>query len=95
MVGLVLRIRWAQSSDCMYLATVRRQKDVTVWKLLEQKGEYSLQLVWTNAKAELTMKNTNLCGVEGLSPVDLKLVKQREAITESEDESEDEPEVVE
>ncbi|KAF9147856.1 hypothetical protein BG015_010431 [Linnemannia schmuckeri] len=81
MVGIIFKIQWRQSNfEDSYLVTLG-VGSIRVWRLVEVKGSYSLRLVWSMGKKELSFENTNLCGAVGLSPVDLKLAKQRGAIT--------------
>lgn len=89
MIGLTLAIQWKQDSEGMhYLATIDLGS-VRVWKLIEkEKGSYSLLLLWSSGRKELSLEDANVCGESegdgavGLSPIDLELMKQRGAITE-------------
>ncbi|OAQ23381.1 hypothetical protein K457DRAFT_36566 [Linnemannia elongata AG-77] len=44
----------------------------------------SILVLWSLGRNELSLADANLSGAVGLLPVDIKLVKQRGAITESE-----------
>ncbi|KAK5815405.1 quinon protein alcohol dehydrogenase-like superfamily [Linnemannia elongata] len=89
MIGLTLAIQWKQDSEGRhYLATIDLGS-VRVWKLIEkEKGGYSLLLLWSSGRKELSLEDANVCGESegdgavGLSPIDLELMKQRGAITE-------------
>ncbi|KAF8935632.1 hypothetical protein BGZ47_009815 [Haplosporangium gracile] len=80
MIGIVFKIQWRQSSSGdSYLVTLG-VGTIRVWNLVEEEKKYSLRLVWSMGKKELSFENTNLSSAVGLSPVDLKLAKQRGAI---------------
>ncbi|KAG0283705.1 hypothetical protein BGZ96_011911, partial [Linnemannia gamsii] len=86
MIGIIFRIQWRQSSSGdQYLVTLGVGA-VRVWRLVKGEDAYSLRLVWSMGKEELSLENANLRGSVGLSPIDIKLAKQRGANFEDEDE---------
>jgi WD40 repeat protein len=85
MIGIIFRIQWRQSSSGdQYLVTLGVGA-VRIWRLVEGENEYNLRLVWGLGKEELSLENANLKGSVGLSPVDLKLAKQRGANLDMDD----------
>jgi WD40 repeat protein/energy-coupling factor transporter ATP-binding protein EcfA2 len=89
-IGWTSRIQWVQGVECTYLSTFHFNA-VRVWKPVENNdNKFDFQLLWCLGKKELSLADANLTGVIGLSSVDLKLVKQRGAITELKGEDEDE-----
>ncbi|KAG0303808.1 WD_REPEATS_REGION domain-containing protein [Linnemannia gamsii] len=87
-VGIAIQIVWWQGFEEQYLVALGFGT-MRVWRLTEEKDEYSLQLIWRHGMKELTLMSAELGGVEGLSPVNLKLVKQRSFTTEAGSESSD------
>ncbi|KAG0196115.1 hypothetical protein BGX33_002055, partial [Mortierella sp. NVP41] len=77
MVGIVTSMQWRQRSDSMYLVTRGLIGALRVWKMLESKGSFDLQLLWGAGLRELCLADANLDGVEGLSPANFKLTHQR------------------
>ncbi|KAF9541312.1 hypothetical protein EC957_003214 [Mortierella hygrophila] len=89
MIGLTLEIQWRQDSEGMHNLATIDMGSVRVWKLIEKEtGGYSLLLLWSSGRKELSLEDANICGESegsgavGLSPNDLELMKQRGAITE-------------
>lgn len=90
MIGLTLAIQWRQDSEGMHCLAAIDLGSVRVWKLIEnEKGGYSLLLLWSSGRKELSLEDAIVCGegeggggAVGLSPIDLELMKQRGAITE-------------
>lgn len=82
-VGRLADIRWTHGLDGIYLAT-SEDGIVRVWEMMEVRGSYTLHQLWSLGRNELSLADANLSGAVGLLPVDIKLVKQRGAITESE-----------
>ncbi|KAK3811353.1 MAG: hypothetical protein JOS17DRAFT_495435 [Linnemannia elongata] len=86
-VGFYIGIFWVQGLHGMYLTTCALSQ-VRVWELEKSREDsYNLRQLWSLGKNELSLSDANLRGAVGLSPVDLKLVIQRGAITESKSES--------
>ncbi|KAF9118360.1 hypothetical protein BGW39_001252, partial [Mortierella sp. 14UC] len=82
-VGSITALQWRQSSEHMYLTT-EGLGFIRVWRLVEEEGgTFDLRMVRSLGEKELSLANAKLCGDIGLSPVDLKLVKQRGAIIDS------------
>jgi WD40 repeat protein len=78
-IGLTFRIRWMQSFDCMYLACLSYSGVLRVLRLVELRHEYSLRMMWSIGKAELSLSDTSLAGAVGLSPFNVGLAAQRGA----------------
>ncbi|KAK3839799.1 MAG: hypothetical protein J3R72DRAFT_492329 [Linnemannia gamsii] len=89
-IGRFVCIRWIHGLDGIYLAT-SEDGIVRVWEMIEVGGSYTLHKLWSLGRNELSMADANLSGAVGLSPADLKLVKQRGAITESDIQSYNHP----
>ncbi|KAF9902709.1 hypothetical protein EC991_004596 [Linnemannia zychae] len=84
--GTAFEIEWRQGSQHMYLTT-GTFGCMRVWQLMADNGTFQLRLLWSLNKKELFLSDANLCGAIGLSPVDLELVKQRGATTDSKGDS--------
>ncbi|KAG0311881.1 hypothetical protein BGZ97_011573, partial [Linnemannia gamsii] len=82
-IGRFVDIRWIHGRDGIYLAT-SEDGIVRVWEMVEVGDSYTLHQLWSLGRNELSLADANLSGAVGLLPDDLKLVKQRGAITESE-----------
>ncbi|KAF9909800.1 hypothetical protein EC991_007971 [Linnemannia zychae] len=83
-IGVAIDVEWKQGSQHMYLITSELECK-RVWQLMAVDGTFQLRLLWSLGKKELSMLGANLCGAVGLSPIDLKLVKQRGAAADTED----------
>ncbi|KAK3838606.1 MAG: WD40-repeat-containing domain protein [Linnemannia elongata] len=82
LVGLVIEIKWRQTSSedsGLSLATLGATGSMRVWRLVKagEERSYVLQLVWGTGERQLMAIDANLEDIVGLSPVNLKLLKQR------------------
>ncbi|KAF9354873.1 hypothetical protein BGX26_007258 [Mortierella sp. AD094] len=79
--GGVESIAWNETRDGIYLvAGSWEDRSVRSWKVIEEGDGCILRLHWSTTHDQLTVVNTSLQGVEGLSPVNERLLKQRGAI---------------
>ena len=82
-VGMFSDIRWIQGLDGMMYLTTLNVGNVRMWEVMEVGSPYTLRLLWSLGENELSLADADLSGAVGLRPVDIKLVKQRGAVTES------------
>ncbi|KAF9538050.1 WD_REPEATS_REGION domain-containing protein [Mortierella hygrophila] len=80
--GVVVHIRWARIADYQVLATIMSSQCLNVWKLVEDRGTYKLQLLWAMGCTELSLEAAKVDEVVGLSLVNSLLLKQRGAVGE-------------
>ncbi|GLR01214.1 hypothetical protein GCM10007934_10260 [Mycoavidus cysteinexigens] len=77
--GRVNSVAWKWSENAAYLSSGNADKSVREWELKNDEGEYKAMLCWSSGHGELTVRDTLLEGVVGLSEVDQKLLTQRGA----------------
>ncbi|KAG9063981.1 WD repeats region domain-containing protein [Linnemannia hyalina] len=80
--GVAVHIRWARIADYQVLVTVMSSQSLNVWKLVEDRGTYKLQLLWAMGCTELSFEAAKVDEVVGLSLVNSLLLKQRGAVGE-------------
>ncbi|KAG0371968.1 hypothetical protein BGX24_000918, partial [Mortierella sp. AD032] len=86
-IGSAGVLQWRQGLDAMYLVSYNIGI-MRVWGMKDLGGSYTLSLLWSLGRNELSLADTDLSGAVGLSPVDLKLIKQRGAVSEPTGDSE-------
>ncbi|KAF8951619.1 hypothetical protein BGZ46_003888 [Entomortierella lignicola] len=74
--GLALR----GESSSLFLVTGSRDKSVRHWKITKKGGEYKLTLCWSSSYEVLAVADASFKGVQGLSPLNRKLLIQRNAL---------------
>ncbi len=77
--GLDTSIAWKETSGRYYLGIGSSDKSVRQWELKKEDGEYKAHLSWSTGHSFLTVRGALIEGVEGLSEVNKKLLKQRGA----------------
>ncbi len=80
--GAVTSIAWRVTLTGTYLATGCRDKSVRLWQVIEEKGGYQVRLHWSSTHDRLTVSNTSIQGVQGLSQMNQQLLQQRGAVGE-------------
>jgi WD40 repeat protein len=75
----VCDIDWLETPDANYLVVGCYDGEVRMWKVEEDGKEYNLRLFWRKTKGELTVKDTIIQDVQGLSQLNKQLLKQRGA----------------
>lgn len=78
LLGVVNSVSW--SPQALKFVTVTRDGTFRVWQVVEWSGAFSVQLAWSVAPAVLAASETVIVGAVGLSPTNLKYLKQRGAI---------------
>ncbi len=73
----VLSVAWKTTPDGNYLVTGSRDKSVRLWQVIEEGDQVQVRLRWSSTHALLTVADTSIQDVQGLSRVNEKLLKQR------------------
>ncbi|BBE09534.1 NB-ARC domain protein [Mycoavidus cysteinexigens] len=82
--GDVNSVAWEETSKGSYLVTGSADKSVRRWEVKKEGEEYKVRLCWSKGPGYLTASGAFLEGIEGLSKVNEKLLKQRGAVTSRE-----------
>ncbi len=77
--GPVISLAWKETSGGDYLGIGSFDKSVRQWELKKEEGEYKAHFSWGTGHSFLTVRGALMEGVEGLSEVNDKLLKQRGA----------------
>jgi hypothetical protein len=80
--GSVNDVAWTRISDVNYLVTGDQEGSVRAWELTEEGDMYRVKLRWGSMNTVLAVVNTTIQGVQGLSQVNERLLKQRGAVGE-------------
>ncbi|KAK3821567.1 MAG: WD40-repeat-containing domain protein [Benniella sp.] len=80
----IYSIAWSATSDANYLIAGCGDGSVTKWQIIEDGDECYVFLCWCTTKGMLTLMGANIEGVQGLSPLNEQLLKQRQAVGEPE-----------
>ncbi len=80
--GVVYSVAWQNIDGVDYLITGSSDKAVRCWQLIPAEGQWQARLRWTSNQAALTAVGAKIEEVEGLSPMNSRLLKQRDAIGE-------------
>ncbi len=80
--GGISSVAWKTTGDGSYLVTGSADKSVRQWEVKKEGEETKAILCWSSVYDVLTVNDTLLEGVRGLSDVNEKLLKQREAVGE-------------
>ncbi|BBE08546.1 WD40 repeat-containing protein [Mycoavidus cysteinexigens] len=67
-----------------YLGIGSQDRSVRQWELKEEKGKYSAYFNWSTGHSFLTVRGALIEGIEGISEVNQKLLKQRGAVDSKE-----------
>ncbi len=78
--GRVNSVVWKTTSDGNYLVTGSQDKSVRVWQVIANDGQCRVVLRWSSSQEALTAVNTVIQDVQGLSPVNQRLLEQRGAV---------------
>ncbi len=77
--GGVYSVVWKATPDSTYLVTGSGDKCVRQWQVIDEGGETQVRLRWISPYGELSVKDSLLEGVRGLSVMNAALLKQRGA----------------
>ncbi|KAF9178248.1 hypothetical protein BGZ50_007948, partial [Haplosporangium sp. Z 11] len=80
--GAVNSIAWNPASNGAYFATGCDDKSVRVWQVMEMGDRCHVCLHWSSTHGRLIVSDTNTYNVQGLSKINMKLLKQRGAVGE-------------
>ncbi|KAF9120049.1 hypothetical protein BGW39_011703 [Mortierella sp. 14UC] len=79
--NVVVRIAWRP--DSLEFATASGDGSTRVWRVVEESGRASVQLVWGSGEAALVASGAVLNGTVGLSTSNRRLLEQRGSLSES------------
>ncbi len=79
-LGTVNSMVWQETTDGTYLVTGCEDKSVRVWQIIEDEGRAQVHLHWSSTHDRLTVTDTIIQHVQGLSGVNEKLLKQHGAV---------------
>ncbi len=79
-ISSVISVAWKVTSKGEYLAGGSADKSVRQWKVEKDAEGYKVKLCWSSGHDELNVRDTLIDGVQGLSGVNERLLKQRGAI---------------
>ncbi len=80
--GRINSLAWEEISNGAYLITGCHDKSVRVWQVIEEEGRYQVRLAWSTPQDRLILTDTAIQGIQGLSQVNKKLLKQGGAVGE-------------
>ncbi len=80
--GAVNSVAWSVTPTGTYLATGCVDHSVRLWQVIEEKEGYQVRLHWSSTHDRLTVSNTSIQGVQGLSRMNQQLLHQRGAVGE-------------
>jgi hypothetical protein len=78
----VTHIAWTDVSGVSYLVAGCDDGVVGAWQVLLDGGRCDVSLKWMTTKGMLDVKDATIQDVQGLSPLNRKLLKQRGAVGE-------------
>ncbi len=83
--GAVYSVAWKEASDeevgnGNYLVTGCADKSVRLWQIIEEGGQCDVRLNWSSTHDVLTVTDTSIQDVHGLSHANQRLLKQRGAV---------------
>ncbi|BBE09681.1 NB-ARC domain protein [Mycoavidus cysteinexigens] len=78
--GPVLSVAWTERDGHQYLVTGSLDKSVRHWELQKEAEGYKLKLNWSSGHGALSVADMLLEGVEGLSEMNVRLLRQRGAL---------------
>ncbi len=80
--GSIYSLAWKEIADSSYLVTGCGDQSVRAWQVIEEEGRYQVRLSWSTTHDRLILTDTAIQDVQGLSPVNKKLLQQRGAVGE-------------
>ncbi len=80
--GAVNSVAWQSVDGLDYLITGSDDKMVRCWQLLRADDQWQVRLRWASGQDILTLVGAKIEGVEGLSPMNCRLLEQRGATGE-------------
>ncbi len=80
--GSVTSVAWQNIDGLDYLITGSGDKMVCWWQLIPADDQWQVRLRWTSGQDALTLVGAKIEGVEGLSPMNSRLLEQRGATGE-------------
>jgi WD40 repeat protein len=78
--GGINGIAWNATTDGTYFATGSADKSVRMWQVIGEEDNCQVLLHWSSIHGELILSETNIQDVQGLSRVNMQLMKQRGAV---------------
>ncbi|KAF9109037.1 hypothetical protein BGX27_008059 [Mortierella sp. AM989] len=81
--GRIRGIAWKTTHDGKsYFATGCDDRSVRMWQVMEEKDHYQVRLLWTTMHDRLAVSKTSIQNVQGLSRIQMQLLKQRGSVGE-------------
>ncbi|GAM51618.1 hypothetical protein EBME_0081 [bacterium endosymbiont of Mortierella elongata FMR23-6] len=78
--GPIASLAWKEASGIHYLGIGSLDNSVRQWELRKEEGKYKAYFRWSTGHNFLTVRGALIEGVEGLSEMNGKLLKQRGAV---------------
>ncbi|KAI7817892.1 WD40-repeat-containing domain protein [Gamsiella multidivaricata] len=78
--GSITSIAWNSTPNGTYFATGCWDKSVRMWQAIEEEDRYQVRLHWSSMHDRLTVSNTSIQNVQGLSKINMWLLEQRGAV---------------
>ncbi|KAG0347088.1 hypothetical protein BGZ54_005026, partial [Gamsiella multidivaricata] len=78
--GPITSITWNATLNGTYFATGCWDKSVRMWQIVEEEDRYQVRLHWSSMHDRLTVSNTSIQDVQGLSRINMRLLEQRGAV---------------
>jgi WD40 repeat protein len=75
-------VAWCASSDANYFVTGCEDGSVLKWRVIEEDGQWRVQLQWGASNGSLTVTGASMQGARGLTVLNKQLLRQRGAIGE-------------
>ncbi len=75
--GYVFSLDWKVTPNGQYLVAGSGDRLVRVWQVIEAEGNCQVRLCWSSTHAALNVTDAAIWEVQGLSPVNIRLLKQR------------------
>ncbi|KAI7830705.1 hypothetical protein BC939DRAFT_473515 [Gamsiella multidivaricata] len=70
---------WNPTPNGTYFATGCEDMSVRMWQVIEEEDHYQVRLHWSSMHDRLTVSNTSIQNVQGLSRINMRLLEQRGA----------------
>ncbi|KAI7831702.1 WD40-repeat-containing domain protein, partial [Gamsiella multidivaricata] len=78
--GSITSITWNPAPNGTYFATGCWDKSVRMWQVIEEEDRYQVRLHWSSMHDRLTLSDTSIQNVQGLSRINMRLLEQRGAV---------------
>jgi WD40 repeat protein len=80
--GGITSIAWNPTPEGIYLTTGSSDNSVRVWQLIEEGDHCYMRLHWSSIHGVLVLSRATIQNVQGLSRINIQLLKQRGAVGE-------------